>query len=85
MYQSFDTTRIHSFYNAIKAVTAHWLDSEFKFHEVVLGFRQIRRQHKGENISSLFLNILMDFDMIKVFILIYMLMEKHYLHWFLHE
>ena len=35
------------------AVTAHWIDSEWKMHEQIIGFPEIEGSHTGANIRSI--------------------------------
>lgn len=44
------------------AVVAHWTDANYEMHEQPIGFRKINGNHSGENISSMLIEILKDFN-----------------------
>lgn len=45
------------------AIVAHWIDSEFKMHERLIGFPLIEGNHSGANIASILIDTFKAFDL----------------------
>jgi hypothetical protein len=48
-------------YDPYLALTAHWINSDFKVNNQLLAFREIVGDHTGANTGELVINILMDY------------------------
>lgn len=44
------------------AITAYFIDEDWQYNEVLLGFELLHGKHSGANISDILLNILRKYD-----------------------
>jgi hypothetical protein len=49
-------------YKTILAIIGHWINSEYKVETATLGIREILGEHKGEDLSSVVLEVVKEYE-----------------------